>query len=68
MPGIKPAIADHFKVLFRDMPDQTFDEIHCGNGFLDVFIIFMTVVTGSTLVISYIGYKTQEVKASLELG
>ena len=42
--GIKPAIADHFKVLFRDMPDQTFDEIHCGNGFLDVFIIFMTVV------------------------
>ena len=26
------------------MPDQTFDEIHCGNGFLDVFIIFMTVV------------------------
>ena len=44
MSGIKPAIADHFKVLFRDMPDQTFDEIHCGNGFLDVFIIFMTVV------------------------
>ena len=44
VPCIKPAIADHFKVLFRDMPDQTFDEIHCGNGFLDVFIIFMTVV------------------------
>ena len=23
VPGIKTAIADHFKVLFRDMPDQT---------------------------------------------
>ena len=25
--GIKPAIPDHLKMFFRDMPDQTFDEI-----------------------------------------
>ena len=26
MPDIETTIADHLKVLFRDMPDQTFDQ------------------------------------------
>ena len=44
---IEPTIADHFKVFFRDMADQSFDEINSGNGFFYVFIIFMTVVMKS---------------------
>lgn len=44
---IETAIADHFKVFFRDMADQSFDEIDSGNRFFYVFIIFMTVVMKS---------------------
>ena len=43
-PGIKPAITNHFKVLFRDMLNQAFDEIHGRDGFFNIGIILMTVV------------------------
>ena len=47
MTCIQISIADHFKVLFRDMTDQALDEIHGKDGFLDIFIIFMAVVVES---------------------
>ena len=47
MSCIESAIADHFKVFFRDMADQTFDEIHSRDGFLHIFFIFVTVVVES---------------------
>lgn len=47
MPCIQSAIADHFKVFFRDMADQTFDEIHSRDGFFDIFFIFVPIVVES---------------------
>ena len=44
---IETAIADHFKVFFRDMADQSFDEFNSRNRFFYVFIIFMTIVMKS---------------------
>lgn len=41
---IKPAVADHFIMLFRDMMDQTLDERYDRDGFLDIFVILMAVV------------------------
>lgn len=45
--GIQSAISNHFKVFFRDMGKESFDEINSGDSFLDVFIIFMTIVMKS---------------------
>lgn len=42
--GIEAAITDHFKVFFRDVSDQTCDEINHWDGFFNVGIVFMTVV------------------------
>lgn len=47
VPGIKTAIADHFKVFFRDMTDQSFYEVYCRDGFFYAFVIFMTIVMKS---------------------
>ena len=44
---VETAIAEHFKVLFRDMANQSFDEINSGNRFFYVFIVFMTIVMKS---------------------
>ena len=46
---VQAAIADHFEMLLRDMPDQAFDEIHDRDRFLYKFIIFMPVVMKSDL-------------------
>ena len=42
--GIKAAITDHLEMFFRDVPDKAFDKIHDRNGFLNVLIIFVTIV------------------------
>ena len=42
--GINIAIADHLKMFFRDMADQTLDKFHNRNGFFHIFVILMTVV------------------------
>ncbi len=42
--GINTTIADHFVMLFRDMPDKTFYKIHNRDGFFHVFVIFVTIV------------------------
>ena len=44
VPGINTAVADHFKMFFRDMADQTLDKFHNRNGFFHIFVILMTVV------------------------
>ena len=47
MPCIQAAIADHFKMFFRDMPDETFDEIHDRQSFLHILVVFMAVIVES---------------------
>ncbi len=44
MTGIEPAIADHLKVLFRDMPDEPLNKFNGRERLLYVSIIFMAVV------------------------
>ena len=44
---IQAAIADHFKMFLRDMPDQTFDEVHNRDRFLYIFIIVVSIVMKS---------------------
>lgn len=41
---IKAAIADHLIMLFRDMPYEPLDEVHNRDGFLDIFVIFVSVI------------------------
>ena len=45
--GIDAAITDHFIMLFRNMPDEPFYEIHNRNGFFHIPVIFMPVVMES---------------------
>ena len=47
MSGIKAAITYHFKVLFRYVADKAFDEVHCRNGFFNIFFVAMSVVVES---------------------
>ena len=51
---IQAAIADHFKMFLRDMPDQTFDEVHNRDRFLYIFIIFVSIVMKVTIEPSYL--------------
>lgn len=44
VPCIKAAVADHFIMLFRDMPDEAFNEIHDRESLLYILFIFMAVV------------------------
>lgn len=46
---VQTAIADHFEMFLRYVPDQAFDEIHDRDCFLYKFIIFMSVVMKSDL-------------------
>ena len=47
MSRIETIVADHFKMFLRDMPDQTFDEVHNRDRFLYIFIIFVSIVMKS---------------------
>ena len=47
VPCIQPAIADHFKMFFRDVADETFYEIHDRQSFLHILVIFMAVIMES---------------------
>lgn len=42
--GINTTIADHFVMLFRDVPDKTFYKFHNRDCFFHIFVIFVTVV------------------------
>ena len=41
---IKAAVADHFEMLFGDMADEAFDEIHGRDSLLHILPIFMAVI------------------------
>ena len=45
--SINTAIADHLKMFFRDMPDQTLNKLHDRDGLFHIFIILMPVVVES---------------------
>ena len=47
MPCIQTAIADHFKMFFRDVTDQTVYEIHNRQSFFHILFIFVTVIVES---------------------
>ena len=49
MPGIKPAVADHLKVFFRDMPDETLNKFNGRECFLYISTVFMAVVMKSDI-------------------
>lgn len=44
MASIDTVIADHFKVFFRDVAHEPFDEVHGRNGLMNKDIIFVSVV------------------------
>lgn len=44
MACIEAVIADHFEVLFGDVADQFFDELHGRDGFMDKDIVFVPIV------------------------
>ena len=44
---INAAIADHFVMLFRDMPDKALYELHNRKGFFHIGVIFVAVVMES---------------------
>ena len=47
MPCIQTAIADHFKMFFRDVTDEPFDEIHDRQGLFHILFIFVAVIVES---------------------
>ena len=44
MACVKAAVADHFKVFFRYMPDEPFNKLHGRYGFFHVSIVFTAAV------------------------
>ena len=44
VPGINAAIADHLKMFFRDMTDQTLYKFHDRDSLFHILIIFMAIV------------------------
>ncbi len=44
MSCIETAISDHFEMFFRDMPDETFNEIYSRNSLFDILIVFMSII------------------------
>ena len=47
MPCIQTAIADHFKMFFRDVSDETFYEIHNRQSFFHILFILVAVIVES---------------------
>lgn len=45
--GIQTTIADHFKIFFGDVSDETFYEIHNRQSFFHILFIFVTVIVES---------------------
>lgn len=44
MTCIDAIITDHLKILFGDMPNKPLHKLQCGNGFVNKFVVFMSVV------------------------
>ena len=41
---INAVVADHFKMLVRDMQDQAFDKVNGGDAFCDRFMVLMSLI------------------------
>ena len=54
VPGVNAIITDHLKVLFRDVPDKAFDEIHGGDCLDNIFFIFVPVVMEGDSIIFFV--------------
>lgn len=55
VPGIKPAITDHFEMLFRYVLNEPVNEINSGKSFYDIFVIFVPIIVkGDVLPIIFI--------------
>ena len=67
MSGIKAAITDHLEMFFRDVPDKAFDKIHDRNGFLNVLVIFVTIVMegNENAIIAVATFKNQAVNVRI---
>ena len=50
MASIDATISNHFEMFFRNVSDQAFYEINCGNCFDHIFIIFMPIIVKSNIV------------------
>ena len=44
---INAVVADHFKMLVRDMQDQAFDKVNGGDAFCDRFMLLMALIMES---------------------
>lgn len=68
---VDTVITQHFKVLFRDVNNETFDEVHSRNTFSDSKLIFMScVVEGyivSVIVINAGGGNDRATKVSADV-
>lgn len=42
--SIEPVVSNHLEMFFGDVTDQSFDEIHGRNGFVDKTVILVSVV------------------------
>lgn len=42
--GIKTAITNHLEMFFGNMTYEAFDKIYDRNGFLNILVIFVTIV------------------------
>ena len=59
MTSIYAEIPDHLKMLFRDVTNEAFDEVHGGNGFGDKLVILVTsVVEGAGIIHLVVGINT----------
>ena len=71
VPGINAAIADHLKIFFRDMADQTLYKLHDRDGFFHIFIILMAIVMeGNEVAIVFVNagssdHRTAEIAADI---
>ena len=71
VPGINAAIADHLKMFFRDMADQTLYKLHDRDGLFHICIILMAVVMeGNEVTIIFVNagscdHRTAEIAADI---
>ena len=55
IPSIDAVIANHFEVFFRDMSHKAFGEFQSRNGFINEFVIFVTIVMeGDSIIVSVV--------------
>ena len=45
--GIDAIITDHLEIRFRDVPDKSLHEFQGGNGFVNAFVVLVSVVVES---------------------